>query len=233
MKTETQTNIGTANMARRSFLRYAGAGVAGVGLLATASSCHKDHLVTPVSTTPGSVDVGSGDVGILNYAYALEQLEAAFYTQVIKTPYSGIPAAELTALTAIRDHEVCHRQFFKAALGSSAIIGLTVNFSAIDFTSRTSVLAAAKAFEDLGVTAYDGIAYKIVDVDYLGFAGSIVSVEARHAAYISDLITAGSFSPSDQVDPTSGLNITNTPPTVLAAANTYLVTKVTFNSFTA
>ena len=74
MKTETQTNIGEANMARRSFLRFAGAGVAGVGLLA-ASSCHKDHGVTPPS---GTVDVGSGDIGVLNYAYALEQLEAAF-----------------------------------------------------------------------------------------------------------------------------------------------------------
>jgi len=228
MKTETQTNNGNVNMARRSFLRYAGAGVAGVGLLA-AASCHKDHTVTP----NGTVDVGTGDTGILNYAYALEQLEAAFYTQVVKTPYSGISTAELTNLTAIRDHEVCHREFFKAALGSSAIIGLTVDFSSIDFTSRSAVLGAAKTFEDLGVTAYDGVGYKIANVAYLGFAGAIVSVEARHAAYISDLISPGSFSPSAQVSATTGLNITNTPPTVLAAANTYLKTKVTFNSFTA
>ena len=229
MKTETQTNIGNVNMARRSFLRYAGAGVAGVGLLA-AASCHKDHGVNPIT---GTVDVGTGDVGILNYAYALEQLEAAFYTQVIKTPYTGISTSEMTNLTAIRDHEVCHREFFKAALGTNAIIGLTVDFSSIDFTSRTAVLAAAKTFEDLGVTAYDGIGYKIADVDYLGFAGAIVSVEARHAAYISDLISPGSFSPSAQVDATTGLNITNTPPTVLTAANTYLKTKVTYKSFTA
>jgi hypothetical protein len=230
MKTEAQNNTVGVNMARRSFLRYAGAGVAGIGILTAATSCHKDHNVNPIT---GSVDVGSGDIGILNYAYALEQLEAAFYIQVVKTPYASIPSAELTALTAIRDHEVCHREFFKAALGAKAIPGLTVDFSAIDFTSRTSVLAAAKAFEDLGVTAYDGIAYKIVTVAYLGFAGAIVSVEARHAAYISDLITPGSFAASDQVSASTGLNISNTPTTVLAGANTYLKTKVTFNSFTA
>jgi hypothetical protein len=229
MKNENNTNASGVNMARRSFLRYAGAGVAGVGLLSVAA-CHKDHNVTPTS---GVTDVGTGDAGILNYAYALEQLEAAFYIQVIATPYSGISASEMTNLTAIRDHEVCHREFFKAALGSAAIKGLTPDFSSIDFTSRTSVLGAAKAFEDLGVTAYDGIAYKIANVDYLGFAGAIVSVEARHAAYISDLITPGSFSPSAQVDATTGLNITNTPPTVLMAANSYLKTKVSFNSFTA
>ncbi len=40
-------------------------------------------------------DLGSGDTGVLNYAYALEQLEAAFYTQAVKTPYKGITKAEL------------------------------------------------------------------------------------------------------------------------------------------
>jgi hypothetical protein len=33
------------------------------------------------------VDLGAGDTGVLNYAYALEQLEAAFYTEV----WSNIP----------------------------------------------------------------------------------------------------------------------------------------------
>jgi len=227
MKTETQTNIGEANMARRSFLRFAGAGVAGVGLLA-ASSCHKDHGVTPPS---GTVDVGSGDIGVLNYAYALEQLEAAFYTQVVATPYSGMSSTELSYLTQIRDHEVLHRNFFKTALASNAIIGLTVNFSAINFSSRTSVLTAAKAFEDLGVTAYDGIAYYIQNPAYLAIAGSIVSVEARHAALIGNLLTLGNFATSDQVSASTSLNVSNTPSTVLAAANTYLTTKVTAKSF--
>jgi hypothetical protein len=228
MKTEIKTNIGEANMARRSFLRYAGAGVAGVGLLA-AASCHKDHSVVPV-TTGATVDVGSGDTGVLNYAYALEQLEAAFYTQVVASPYSGMSSAELSFLTQIRDHEVLHREFFKAALTTNAIQALTVNFSAIDFTSRTSVLTAAKAFEDLGVTAYDGVGYLIQNPAYLAIAGSIVSVEARHAALIGNLLTLGNFATSDQVSASTSINVSNNPSTVLAAANTYLTTKVTAKS---
>jgi hypothetical protein len=221
MKTVSELN--DLNMQRRSFLRYAGAGIAGVGLMAVGASCHKDNKVQP---STGPIDVGSGDAGILNYAYALEQLEAAFYTQVIATPYANISASEKLNLTMIRDHEVCHREFFKKALGAGAIQGLTPDFSSIDFTSRTSVLTAAKTFEDLGVTAYDGVAYKIVTAAYLGIAGSIVSVEARHAAYIRNLITFGSFAGSDQVDATTGLNASNSPATVVAAANTFLKTKI-------
>ena len=186
MKTETQESIGGPNMARRSFLRYAGVGAASVGLLATAA-CHKDH---PVTT---GVDIGSGDIGILNFAYALEQLEAAFYTQVIATPYSNISTYEKSLLTSIRDHEVLHRNFFKAAIGASAIPGLTPNFSSINFTDRTSVLKQAQAFEDTGVTAYDGAGYLLQSATYLTLAGKIVSVEARHAALIRDLIAPATF----------------------------------------
>jgi hypothetical protein len=226
MKTETQESTGSVNMARRSFLRYAGAGVASVGLLAAASSCHKDHV-----TVAAGVDIGTGDIGILNYAYALEQLEAAFYTQVIATPYNGISASEKALLTSIRDHEILHRNFFKAAIGASAIAGLTVDFSSIDFTSRTSVLGAAKAFEDTGVMAYDGAGYLIQSAAYLTIAGKIVSVEARHAALIRNLITPGSFAASDVVDSTTGLNNSLTIAQVLPIANTYLKTKVSAKAF--
>lgn len=225
MKTETQTNAGGPDMARRSFLRYAGLGAASVGLLA-ASACHKDHKVT----LNGGVDIGSGDIGLLNYAYALEQLEAAFYTQVVKTPYSGMSSLELSYMTSIRDHEVAHREFFKAALGANAIKGLTPNFSAVNFNDRTSVLAQAKAFEDTGVEAYDGAGYLFQSADYLTLAGKIVSVEARHAALIRDLIAPGSFAGSDVVD-SNGLNATLTIAQVLTIANKYLVTKVSASHY--
>jgi hypothetical protein len=89
---------------RRLFLRYAGAFAAGGAILA---SC-KEGEENP-TTVMSPVDLGTGDIGILNYAFALEQLEAAFYTQVIATPYSGMTDAEKTLLTDIRDHEIVHR----------------------------------------------------------------------------------------------------------------------------
>ncbi|MCY7357249.1 MAG: ferritin-like domain-containing protein, partial [Rudanella sp.] len=72
---------------RRLFLRYAGVAT---GALLIQSCVDKDSMTTPLpGTGVTTVDLGTGDVGILNYAYALEQLEAAFYTQVIATPYTG------------------------------------------------------------------------------------------------------------------------------------------------
>ncbi|TFF30376.1 ferritin-like domain-containing protein [Mucilaginibacter psychrotolerans] len=230
MKTETNLETGGVNMARRSFLRYAGAGAAAVAVLG-ASSCRKSDYYPPTDTsTLPHIDIGTGDIGILNYAYALEQLEAAFYLQVIATPYSGMSSIETSYLTDIRDHEVLHRDFFKAAIGSAAIGTLTTDFSSINFSDRTSVLTAAKLLEDTGVTAYDGAGYLIQSADYLTIAGKIVSVEARHAALISNLLKAGSFADTDQIDQ-NGLNKSATIAEVLAGANGFLKTKVYATNF--
>src|SRR5688572_29128606 len=209
---------------RRKFLGYVGASSA---LLVTASSCDKDDDDNNNNT---GVDLGSGDVGILNYAYALEQLEAAFYTQVTaNTAFTTIFSAdEQTFLKDIRDHQIAHREFFKNALTAAApaaiIPALEVDFSSINFGSKSSVLGTAMAFEDLGVTAYDGAGYLIKDANYLLLAGKIVSVEARHAALIRELITANSFL-GDQVE-TNSVNIARTPAEVLAVAGMYIKTKI-------
>jgi rubrerythrin len=181
-------------------------------------------MVAEASSDTG-VTLGSNDTGILNYAYALEQLEAAFYDQVIKTPYTGISAVELSLLTDVRDHELAHRDFFKAALGSAAIASLEFDFSSIKFSERSSVLATAKAFEDLGVSAYNGAGKLIKSGDYLTLAGKIVSVEARHAALIRNLIESGSFANSEVVD-ANGLDKARTPAEVLAIAKTYIKTPI-------
>jgi hypothetical protein len=209
---------------RRNFIKYLGASAA---VIAIGSSCKKDD--DPV--TDNGVNLGSGDVGILNYAYALEQLEAAFYEKVVSSFYVGATALEMEYLTDIRNHEVGHREFFKtaitAAAPSSVIPALTVDFSTIDFTSRASVLGTAKAFEDLGVTAYNGAGQLISTTGngptYLGLAGKIVSVEARHAALIADLLSNGTFSATTDAN---GLDMARTPTQVLAIAGTYIKTKI-------
>jgi len=206
--------ISPYGLQRRNMLKFFGASAA---IITIGASCNKDDDPTPPPN--GGIDLGSGDVGILNYAYALEQLEAAFYVQVAATPYTGITALETAYLNDIRDHEVIHREFFKAALGSSAIQGLTPKFSSIDFSSRTSVLQTAMAFEDLGVNAYNGAGKLIVSADYLTLAGKIVSVEARHAALIRDLLMNGTF--SDSTD-SNGLDSAKTPAEVLAIAGAYI-----------
>lgn len=214
-----------AGVSRRKFLTYAGALASAGFLVSSIASCKKDDdVVTPPA---GAVDLGTGDTGILNYAYALEQLEAAFYTRVCETPYANISASEQAYLNDIRDHEIAHREFFKSALGAKAIQDLKVDFSTIDFNNRNSVLNTAKAFEDLGVQAYNGAGKLIVSADYLLLAGKIVSVEARHAALIRDLLSNGTFADSTDMN---GMDTAKDPKTVVATANTYLNTKVNANN---
>ncbi|HVG40270.1 MAG TPA: ferritin-like domain-containing protein [Chitinophagaceae bacterium] len=215
-------------MHRRNFLKFSGITASAAALVIVG--CDKND-----KDSNDGVNLGSGDTGILNYAFALEQLEAAFYTQVVATPYSGITAMETAYMADIRDHEIAHREFFRNALGSNKIQDLEVNFTSIDFTKRDSVLATAKAFEDLGVAAYNGAGKLFESATYLLLAGKIVSVEARHAALIRDLISNGSFADLTSLAPlgannTNGLDAALMPKDVLAIAGTYLKTKVNGNN---
>lgn len=206
-------------VSRRKFLNYAGGTAA---LIVAVTGCTREVLSEPDSTN--GVVLGSGDIGILNYAYALEQLEAAFYTKVVDAQYAGITATEAALITDVRNHEISHREFFKNVLADKAIGQLEFDFSSINFASRDSVLATAKAFEDLGVSAYNGAGRLIQNAAYLTIAGKIVSVEARHAAYFRDLISFGSF--SDDVVNAQGLDTSRKPSEVLAIADPFIITEI-------
>lgn len=214
----------TSVVNRRLFLRSAGLATS-MGAI-VLSACKDDDSMTP--GMGDSVELGSGDIGVLNYAYALEQLEAAFYIQVIATPYSGITDAERTILTDIRDHEIIHREFLKKALGTNAIKDLTPDFSTIDFTKRDSVLGAAKLFEDTGVAAYNGAGKLIKNADNLLVAGKIVSVEARHASTIRDLINpkTASFAGDDIIN-SDGFDKAVAPADILSAVKGYVKNTLT------
>lgn len=181
---------------RRSFFMYAGATAGATALM--LAGCKDD------SSDPGLIDVGSGDGGILNYAYALEQLEAAFYAQVRTSAfYTSASASIKQIFDDLALHEAIHRDFLKAALQANNITplkNLTPDFSSIDFATSNGVLTAARTFEDTGVAAYNGAGRFLTNNTFLGLAGKIVSVEARHSALIRDLITYNSFVGTDNVN---------------------------------
>ena len=212
---------------RRDFLKVLGMGGAIVFLPAVFAACDDDST-SPTVGTALTLNL-SNDVGILNYAYALEQLEAAFYTQVVaSSAFSGYTAEQQEVLADIRNHEVIHREFFKAALGSNAIPSLNLNATVVasTMTNIATVLKNAEMFEDLGVSAYNGAGKYLTSSDYLTVAGKIVSVEARHAATIRDMrdalggVTAPDgagtrFADRTVVDPTTGLDVKLEPSSVL------------------
>ncbi|MDR6515492.1 ferritin-like domain-containing protein [Chryseobacterium camelliae] len=227
-KTISVSNQGaTLDTGRRNFLKLSGIGLAMAGL--TLVGCNDDDF----EDMNGKVfDLGSGDIGILNYAYALEQLEADFYTKVVNNFYSGISSVEKQVFTDLYNHEVIHRDFFKAAISgatSNVLPTLEFQYPNVNFNSRDSVLATAKALEDTGVAAYNGAGKYITNAAYLVIAGKIVSVEARHASAIRDLINPGTaaFSGDDVID-SNGLDLAKEPKDIVAAAGGFIKTPFTW-----
>lgn len=210
---------------RRRFLQQVG-GAAGLAAL-TLTGCDSDGSSEP---DPEAVTLDfSTDFGVLNYAYALEQLEAAFYAEAANNFYGDSSSVEGQYVQDLAAHEGIHRDFLAAAIpaqGGDLIPDLEVDFSSIDFSSRSEVLGTARLLEDTGVSAYNGAGIYLDDPDLLAVAGKIVSVEARHAASIRSLLNPGSadFAGDDVVAPASGLDLATAPPDVLSAvANTGLV----------
>ncbi len=220
---------------RRDFLRAAALGGTAVLLPSVLAACGSDSMSDPTAPPAASEGVTldlSTDAGVLNYAYALEQLEAAYYTLVVQRfTGSGLSAAEQAVLADIRNHEVIHRDFLAGILGSAKIPTLAVDFGAVNFADRVSVLTSAKTFEDAGVAAYNGAGKLLKDAANLLVAGKIVSVEARHAAAVRDLLRSGTrdFAGDDVVDPT-GLDQQTEPGFILGGAAAFITTPIRVTS---
>ncbi len=210
---------------RRDFLRISGLAVAGTGLLLVGCS-DDDEESTNNDRLPGmrngKFDLGGGDFGVLTYAYALEQLEADFYTKVVTNAgFSSFSEEAKDILNDIHKHEVIHREFFKSTLtgelpAANVLPALAFNYAGVNFGNQASVLQTAALLEDTGVSAYNGAGQYITDAAYLVIAGQIVSVEARHASAIRDLINPGSIDFASTAD-ANGLDPAQKPSIILGA----------------
>ena len=221
--------LGSAHT-RRDILKIMAMGGALV-LLPGAIACNNNDTIIGPGGNPGAgntltIDFSKGDIAVLQFAYALEQLEADFYTRVVNAfGSSNLTAVEKGVLTDIKYHEVIHREFLKAALGSLNGFTITPTYGSLNFNDRVAVLTAARTFEDLGVAAYNGAGQYLTSTDNLLLAGKIVSVEARHASAIRDLINpkSGDFAPKAFDD-------VFRPEKVRTSAQAYVVDKLAFSN---
>ena len=124
------------------------------------------------------------DVKILNLVLQLEELEAAFYAEA---EARGALKGELAEFARIvGEHERAHVAFLRKALGNQADPKPTFDFG--NTTTDGDRFAATSAMlEDTAVAAYNGQAANLTKPT-LKAAATIVSVEARHAAWIRDIV---------------------------------------------
>ena len=159
---------------RRKFVRGTLAG----GSLALATASGLGHAFAQQLT----------DVDILQLALTLEHLEANMYAGMLAA--NILTGKEKSYFESFGGHETAHVQALTATLtklGATPVqANATYNFPA--FNSREAILNFAKTAEDIGVGAYQGAAAAITNKDILAAAGSIVQVEARHAAIVNLLL---------------------------------------------
>jgi len=135
-------------MKRKQFLELAGV----AALTTTVISCKRNDLsdpTIPYANTDNTIDF-KDDIGLLNYIYVLEQLEAAFYIKVAEGFPSGFTATQALFFADIKLHEIAHREFFKRVLGSAAVGTLEVDFS----TMRWNILGSSLRVTEAALKAY-------------------------------------------------------------------------------
>lgn len=183
---------------RLGFLRKAGmaggalaGGGAVLGALAPSASAHgrwddgHHHDHHPQSGRPPRA-FGRGDIGILNFALALEYLEAAFYNEATAHGAITDPATAAFLRATTRD-ENAHVAALQQALGSQAISMPQFDFQGIP-EDQAKFQQTAFVLENTGVHAYLGQVTNIRTPAYLAAAGSIAIVEGRHASVIGSII---------------------------------------------
>ncbi|EME43968.1 hypothetical protein DOTSEDRAFT_130443 [Dothistroma septosporum NZE10] len=134
---------------------------------------------------------GPNDGQILNYALTLEYLENEFYKQGLAN-YTAEDFQNAGALPGFYDNlkkissdESTHVSFLTSALDTAGVTAVQPCTYAFGATDAASFLQTAAVLEAVGVSAYLGAAQLISTKDYLTAAGSILTVEARHSAYLN------------------------------------------------
>ncbi len=126
---------------------------------------------------------GTSDVDILNFALTLEYLESTFYEEAMKKVKASGELKKLLPLLATDEKQ--HVEALEGTikkLGGKPVSKPKFNF---EYNGTSEFLKLAETFENTGVSAYNGAAPSIKSKEVLGAAGSIVQVEARHAAAIA------------------------------------------------
>jgi serine-rich repeat adhesion-like glycoprotein len=148
-----------------------------------AGAVYGTFMVGPFVRSAFAMGGGTSDVDILNFALTLEYLESTFYEEAkTKVKASGELKSLLSLLASDEKQHVEALEGTIKKLGGKPVAKPTFNF---EYSGTSGFLKLAETFENVGVGAYNGAAPGIKSKEVLAAAGSIVQIEARHAAAIA------------------------------------------------
>ncbi len=168
--------------------------------------------------SPVLVPGNTADIKALNYALALETLEAELYRQALarlttggKDFYGstitglGLSGDDVDYLTTFGRIENEHRDFLTKALGANWVVDAKAGFDfgfadtnllGVPALTRLQTVQLVYAAEQTGVSAYLGgivTGGLVAGSQYLAIAASIVGTEARHTTAVSILLNGPIF----------------------------------------
>ncbi|HEY2162310.1 MAG TPA: ferritin-like domain-containing protein [Solirubrobacteraceae bacterium] len=163
--------------------------------------------VTPfVSSALGAT---TSDLDILNFALTLEYLETDFYQ--VKGKTVGLTGLAAHDVGNFGKEEAAHVAALTAAIKAAGGTPVPKPTFVFPVSNASQFLNLAYTVENLGVSAYNGAGPLLRSKSLLAAAGSIVQIEARHAAAIALMIGK---SPT----PDGGFDAPKTTAQVLAVA---------------
>jgi hypothetical protein len=165
------------------------------------------------------------DLTVIDFANILNQLELNFYMSVsqrfsqLDITNAGFPNAQLLQqqiANAMVD-EGNHIQAFEAVItsfGQQPLGGCQFDFGSA-ISDLPTALATARVVENLGVSAFLGVANLVSDPGLLTDAASVLTVEARHSTIMNILSGTGQAIPQ-------AFDIPLNPQSILATAGQFI-----------
>jgi hypothetical protein len=140
---------------------------------------------------------GSSDIDILNFALTLEYLETDFYK--VKGKTVGLTGEAKQLASSFGEEEAQHVAALTKAIKAAGGNPVKKPTFVFPVSSASGFLKLAYVLENTGVGAYNGAGPALTNKQYLAAAGSIVQVEARHAAAIA-VLTGSKITPNGAFD---------------------------------
>ncbi len=139
----------------------------------------------------------SSDLEILNFALTLEYLESDFYK--VKGKTVGLSGQAKALAASFGDEESEHVTALTKAITGSGGKPVKKPTFVFPVKNQAAFLKLAYVLENTGVGAYNGAGPALQNKALLAAAGSIVQIEARHAASIA-VLTGMSITPNGAFD---------------------------------
>jgi rubrerythrin len=162
----------------------------------TAGAAYGATAVAPFVSNAFAATAAS-DLDILNFALTLEYLETNFYQ--VKAKAVGLSGDAKSLAAMFGAEEMQHVGALTQAIKQGGGTPVKMPTFAFPVTNEKTFLSLAYTLENVGVGAYNGAGPSLKSKALLAAAGSIVQVEARHAASIA-LLTDQAITPTGAFD---------------------------------